>query len=412
MKLNKLFFAIGLAILVVCVMSCSENKEHSEDAHNHATHNHSHAGHNHDHSGHNHNHADHNHSHAVKKADAHDAHNHSDEIEFSAAKAAHFGVESNKVKKQSFNNIIKVSGVITPAQGDLSVIVAKSSGVLKLNSNAIVGKQLAVGSSIGSITSENIVGGDANEAARINYEAAKRELERITPLYHDKIVTEKDYNQVKQIFDQAKVALANSTGVGSLATSNLSGTLMELYKKDGEFVEVGTPIAQVSKNSKLILNADVPVRYSSLVSNIKTANFKPAYTDKVYDLAALNGKRVSNNNLSVVTPGYIPLTFEFNNKESIVPGSYAEIYLVGESISDCIALPLNAITEEQGCYFVFVKVHPESYSKKEVKLGVNNGEMVQILSGLKENEEVVTKGAIFVKLASQEGSAPGHTHDH
>ena len=428
MRFYKMFFAVSLAILVVCVMSCSENKEHSDDTHNHAahsTHNHDHSGHNHaghnhaahsthnhDHSGHNHNHAGHNHGAEVKKADTHDTHNHSDEIEFSAAKAAHFGVESNKVKKQSFNNIIKVSGVITPAQGDLSVIVAKSSGVLKLNANAIVGKQLSVGSSIGSITSENIAGGDANEVARINYEAAKRELERITPLYHDKIVTEKDFNQVKQTFDQAKATLANSTGVGSSATSNISGTLMELYKKDGEFVEVGTPIAQVSKNSKLILKADVPVRYSSLVSNIKTANFKPAYTERVYDLAALNGKRVSNDNLTVVTPGYIPLTFEFTNKESIVPGSYAEIYLVGESIADCIALPLSAITEEQGCYFVFVKVHPESYSKKEVKLGVNNGEMVQILSGLNENEDVVTKGAIFVKLASQEGSAPGHTHDH
>ena len=70
----------------------------------------------------------------------------------------------------------------------MSVISAKSSGILRLNSNAVVGKQLGAGSSIGSISSQNVTGGDANETARINYEAAKRELDRITPLYNDKII--------------------------------------------------------------------------------------------------------------------------------------------------------------------------------------------------------------------------------
>lgn len=431
MKSYKLFFTVFMAVIVTCLFSCGNHEhtqetnthDHSSHSHNHAHshdhngHNHNHSGHNHDHSGHNHNHSGHNHAHkhqSTAKVENHaaDVHNHSEEINFTDNKAAHFGVESKKVTFQPFNNIIKVSGQIVPAQGDLSVIVAKSSGVLKLNGNAIVGKQLSVGTSIGFVSSQDVAGGDVNEVAKINYEAAKRELDRITPLYNDKIVTEKDYNLAKQMYEQAKVALVNNAGAGSAATSNISGTLTEMYKRDGEFVEVGTAIAQVSKNKKLILKADLPVRYASFAKNVKSANFRTSYSDQIYDLAKMNGRIVSNENISVVTPGYIPLNFEFNNTESIVPGSYADIYLVGESKPNCIVLPIGAITEEQGYYFVYVKVHPEMYAKKEVKLGVNNGDMVEVLSGLQEGEEVVTKGAVFVKLASQEGAAPGHSHEH
>jgi preprotein translocase subunit YajC len=37
---------------------------------------------------------------------------------------------------------------------------------------------------------------------------------------------------------------------------------------------------------------------------------------------------------------------------------------------------------------------------------------VEIKSGLKEGEKVVTKGAIHVKLASASNAIPAHTHEH
>ncbi len=440
MEIKNILFASAIAILTSCgTSSTKETHNHETVTQQHQHHHHDHDGHNHEghsHEGHNHNHANNNHvghqhnnsdhhkhnhdghEHAehVKNVNQHSGHEHSensDEIVFSDQKAKHFGVETSIVKRGDFNEVIKVSGQISPAQGDESVISAKSSGILKLNSNAIEGKHLAAGASIGYISSQNVSGGDANEAARINYEAAKRELERITPLYKDKIITEREYNQAKQTFDNAKASLSNNSGAGSNATSNITGTLTKLHVKDGTFVEVGTPIGVVSKNAKLILRADLPNRYAQIISTIRTANFKPSYTESVYELSKLNGKIVSNKNLSVVTPGYIPINFEFSNTNaSIIPGSYAEIYLLGSSKKDCITLPLSAITEEEGFYFVYAKIHHEAYIKKEVKLGLNNGEIVEILSGIVEGDEIVTKGAILVKLASQAGSVPGHSHEH
>ena len=424
MKIKHIFFAISITVLTSCGTSEKENTSHNHShetehhAHSHAHNVHKSHNHKHNHDGHLHAHDKNNHTHG------HHAHNHvhqtttdihtenSDEIVFSNSKAERFGVKINKVVKSTFNDIIKVSGQILPAQSDESVISAKSSGIIKLNSNAIVGKQVANGSSIGFISSQNIAGGDANETAQINFDAAKRELERITPLYNEKIITEREYNQAKQVYDQAKAALSNSSGAGSSATSNISGTITQVYVKDGEYVEIGTPIAIVSKNTRLILSADLPNRYARYVNSIKTANFKPAYTEDVFELSKLNGKIVSNKNLSVVTPGYIPINFEFTNTAGIIPGTFAEIYLIGSTKKDCIVLPLSSITEEEGNYFVYEKIHNEAYLKKAVKIGLNNGEQVEILSGINPDAEIVTNGAIMIKLASQANAVPGHSHEH
>lgn len=424
MKLRNIMFAISIATLTACGTSEKNNSEHNH-SHNTESHEHAHShdeAHNHVNCGHNH--AAHNHSHA-KAAHNHShesvEHNHnhneqvhaenSDEIAFSEQKAKYFGVKTEKVTKGTFNDIIKVSGQIMPSQSDESVISAKSSGIIKLNSNAIEGKQLSAGTSIGQISSHNVAGGDANEVAKINFEAAKRELERITPLYEDKIITEREYNQAKQTYAQAKAALSGNSGAGSNAACNISGTIAKVYVKDGEYVEIGTPIALVSKNAKLILRADLPNKYAPILSSIKTANFKPAYTETVYDLAEMNGKIVSNRNLSIVTPGYIPVNFEFTNNAGIVAGTYAEIYLIGTSKDNCITVPLSAITEEEGYFFVYEKVHHDAYTKKEVKLGMNNGTDVEILSGLHEGDDIVTTGAVFIKL-SQAATVPGHSHEH
>jgi multidrug efflux pump subunit AcrA (membrane-fusion protein) len=45
-------------------------------------------------------------------------------------------------------------------------------------------------------------------------------------------------------------------------------------------------------------------------------------------------------------------------------------------------------------------------------VGVDNGNEVQILSGLKEGDRVVTKGAYQVKLASASNAIPAHNHEH
>ena len=79
---------------------------------------------------------------------------------------------------------------------------------------------------------------------------------------------------------------------------------------------------------------------------------------------------------------------------------------------DVLALPVTALTEEQGLYFVYLQLDEEGYKKQEVTLGAGNGKEVQILTGLKAGDRVVTKGAYQVKLASASNAIPAHSHEH
>ena len=59
------------------------------------------------------------------------------------------------------------------------------------------------------------------------------------------------------------------------------------------------------------------------------------------------------------------------------------------------------------------KHNPESFEKREVKIGKTDGTKTEILSGLKPTERIVTRGGILVKLASVSNSLDphaGHVH--
>ncbi|MDR3261204.1 MAG: efflux transporter periplasmic adaptor subunit, partial [Tannerella sp.] len=90
-----------------------------------------------------------------------------------------------------------------------------------------------------------------------------------------------------------------------------------------------------------------------------------------------------------------------------------EIYLLSEPQEYVIAIPLSAVTEEQGLFFVYLQLDEDGYKKQEVTLGADDGERTFVTSGLKEGDRIVTEGVYPVKLAAQASVIPeGHTHNH
>ena len=96
----------------------------------------------------------------------------------------------------------------------------------------------------------------------------------------------------------------------------------------------------------------------------------------------------------------------------MIPGSFVEVYLLGRTQEGVISLPRTALTEEQGSYFVYLQLDEECYRKQLVTPGTDNGQRVQILSGLEPGQRVVVKGAYQVKLAGASNAIPAHSHEH
>ena len=54
----------------------------------------------------------------------------------------------------------------------------------------------------------------------------------------------------------------------------------------------------------------------------------------------------------------------------------------------------------------------ETFERRPVSIGRENGDYIEIIEGLTAEEVVVTEGAYQVKMASMSGDVPAHGHAH
>lgn len=365
---------------------------------------------------HSHNH--HDHTEATEHHQHVHQHNHSaaGDIILAPEKAHAAGVVAEIITPKDFRQVISVSGRIESSQNAEKSIVANVAGVVSFNRPLVSGTQVTQGNTLLSISSHNLQDGDPVERAKIAYQAAEEEYNRAKRLIEDKIISEKDFNTIRERYENARltyqaVAKDNSNN-GATVTAPTSGYIKEIFVKEGDYVTVGQTLATVAQDNILYLYADIPERYYGYMNNITSANFSTVYSNQVYELDSMNGEKVSYSRALASGSGYATMTFSFQNNGTLVPGSFANIYLLAEKRPNTIAVPNEALVEEQGLYFVFIKMCEESYSKRQVKIGASNGKEVEITDGIHSGENVVVKGAYHVKLASTSASLPAHSHSH
>ena len=341
-----------------------------------------------------------------------------DEVSYLKEQAWKVEFANQQVVKQAFNEVIKTTGEVMPAQGDEIIITAKSSGIITFGTNQkLIGTHVNKGESLFTITGgglvENNIDNDFLES-KAYYEKTLANYDRAKQLIKDKIISAKEYNSIEVEFKNAEInynnIAKNYSSSGKKIIAPIEGYIKNIVVNEGEFVQVGQPIASISQNQKLILKAEVPQKYFSILTNISSANFITPYDDNIYNTDSLNGKFVSFGKNA--NEYYIPVYFEIDNTGGIIPGSFVEIFLKSRAIDKALVIPSEAILEEQGIYYSYVQTSGEGFQKRELKLGAYDGFPYQVLSGINENERVVTKGAYQIKLATMSGKMPAHGHEH
>ena len=373
---------------------CGEKAAHDEHGHDHDMH----------------------HEEEEAHAHGHEAHG-AGEVVFKKQDAEAIGLQTRIMQPGVFSEVIKTSGQIQAAQGTETVLVATVPGVVTLGDTRFVdGTSVRRGQPVLTLASNALSDGDVAIRVKNAYLTAKREFERMEQLVGDKIVSQKDYEQARLAYENAKVAYDAINGKQSVrgvaVTAPMNGFLKNILVKEGDYVTVGQPLATISQNSRLVLRADVSEKNYARLPMIRSAHFKTPYDDKVYKLDELGGRLLSYGKSSGNNSFYIPVLFEFDNKGAVIAGSYVEVYLLGKPMEQVLSVPVSALVEEQGLYCVYLRLDEDCYKKQYVTLGADNGEAVQILSGLKAGDEVVTKGAYQIKLASASNAIPAHTHHH
>lgn len=340
------------------------------------------------------------------------------EITFLKEQAWKMEFANAEVEKDTVFNIIKTGGEILPAPGDEQMIVATANGVLIYTQ-----KDLTIGANINQNQSLFIIsGGGINEnnvqtefiKAKSNYDLAKSNYERKKELYETKAVAKSEYEEALLNFQLAESQYnnlaSNYSKGGKSVNAPVKGYIKNLIKGEGEFVSIGEPVAIITQNEKLTLRADVNQLDYGLLSNDMSANFM--FNNSIYKLSDFDGNLLSYGKAVNSSNGKIPVYFELSNMGNLLPGSFIEVFIKTQAKNNGVLIPVGALLEAYGQYSVIVQLTGESFEERNIQIGVSDGEKVEVVSGLKEGERVVTKGAYQVKMAAMSGQVPAHGHSH
>lgn len=335
------------------------------------------------------------HSENSEHSDGHEDH---DLIELSAEQAERFGVKTDSIAPGPFATVVRASGVIERAADAAVSAVAPVAGTVKLNVSP--GAHVAKGQAIGSVNTTAVAGGDQNRAARAAVEAAQKEADRLAVLFRERLVTAAEYNAAIAALEQAKAAASSGS---TTIVSPIDGVVTAIDVADGAYAAAGQAVASVGSDSRLTLHAEVPAELYAQMAAVTDARIGE------FTLSEHGGRKIGVS----AENGYACVFFAFNSDGLVTPGSGGEVYLLGPERGGVVAVPLAAVVEQQGEYFIYSQHSPGHYEKHAVTLGPTDGRRVEILSGFPDGEPVVTSGAITVRLAEASGAIPeGHSHQH
>ena len=324
-------------------------------------------------------------------------------------------------KLEPLGQVIKTTAKVQASQNDEVMLTSKTNGVVKyLVDNLLEGKSINKRKSLFKISGNDLADNNSNvryQKAKNDFDKSKIEYERIKDLAIDKIVSENrlidakyQYDSSKLVFDNLK---KNFSSTGQFLSSPINGFIKQLYIKNGQYVDVGQPIAMITKNKSLVLLAEVQQKFAPILHSIKSATIRKVHDDKTYSLEELNGKILSYARNANADNYLIPVSLQIENDGSFLSGSFVEIYLKTLSESNVLTIPNSALLEEQGNYFIYVQITPELFEKRSIKIGVSDGIKTEVMEGLSNEERIVSKGGIFIKLSQATGTLDAHSgHAH
>jgi HlyD family secretion protein len=172
--------------------------------------------------------------------------------------------------------------------------------------------------------------------------------------------------------------------------SPIDGVVTDRPLYEGQMATAGTPMMTIMNLSHVIGRAYVSPNQASLL--------------RVGDAATIDpdaGAPLVPAEVTVVSPALNPnsTTVEIwveaaNPNDELRPGATVNVRIVASTVKDALVVPSAAIlTAENGATSVMVVGNDQHAHQTSVRIGIHEDGEVQIVSGLRRGEQVVTEGA-------------------
>ena len=251
-------------------------------------------------------------------------------------------------------------------------------------------------------------------------QVANREWQRVKVLGKS-TVSERRYTEA-QIAQQQALSRARAYGmtkgqINALLTgsknsvdgklqllSPQSGTVTRDDFFEGEFVEPGRELFEISDESKIWVHANLTPDDARLV---KTNGQARVRVNDVW----LNGRVILAHHVLDETTRTQAVRIEVDNPdEQLHPGLFVETRISISTLDEVIAVPEDAVLRSSdGDWVIFIETAPGKFKALEVDV-IRSINGLVVIEGVKSNTRVVTQGAFFVQSEIAKSGFDIHNH--
>lgn len=263
--------------------------------------------------------------------------------------------------------------------------------------------------------------------SKARVELAERNFERSERLYERRIASGREKLQAETTLREARIELESAQqqlrllgsgsrgghGGGTVLTAPMPGKVVAMHAVNGERATPEVSVITIADLSSLWVWADLYERdLGPLVAAAEGTKLSAAVEVAAFPDRRFKGVVDYVGSVMDETTRTIKVRIEVDNDGLLLrPGMFANVSLdLGEG-SAAFVLPAESVMEHEGQTFLFVKVGPTRFLRRDVVTRPATGGEVAIVRGVELGEEVVVRGAFLLKsdvLREQMGAGCAH----
>ncbi len=294
-------------------------------------------------------------------------------------------VSTTTVKKMQLADVISLVGVVN-ASKDVDII-SEAQGLVR-EVKVKVGDYVNAGTVLFQI--DDVIMQSNLASAEINFLKAKRDFERSETLYQENSISpaQLDLARLQMKAAESQLTLAKKQLDDTKIKAPISGTINKTMVALGTMVNPGTPVANIVDIStlKVLLNVSEKEAF-----RIRT-NQKAEITTDVYPGRTFYG--IVDNIASKADAAHtypVEVKLPNNRNYPLKAGMFARVNFTSEGGGESLAIPRESLVGSIKDARVFT-VKDQIAKLRSIVVGKSSSNFIEILSGLAENEVVVTNG--------------------
>lgn len=336
-----------------------------------------------------------------------------------ADQLAHLGITA--VQRTTWSTLVRATGTVDWDNDRTTQAITQVSGPI---ARIVVdtGRRVKAGDPLLYVASDDVTNAvSAYRKAKNRLDLAERTLTRSRDLLEHKAISARDLDEAEAGHNDASTDLQASLqalrilgvtedDITAAEQQNvairpevamrapLGGTIVQKMVLPGQLIQAGTTAAFVISDTTTVwvqghvYDKDLASVHVGDAVDERNASFPETFHGVVSYIGDMIDPATRTTPVRIVTQ---------NSNGLLKKDLFVDIVIHDKTTRDVLVVPTAAVLyDDENFPFVYVQIETGRFAQRVVKIGGQQGDLTQVLEGLKEGDQVVAQGSVFLQFAN------------